>query len=128
MVEAVKRNYPQREIADASFELQTEIDAHERIVVGVNALHSRATTASCRSCASTPRSSASRSAASRPCARAATAPRSSRRWARSRPPPRTTDRNLMPNLLDCARVHATEGEIVDALQEVFGTYTETPVF
>src|SRR5512132_1316542 len=36
MVEAVKRNFPQREIADASFELQTEIDAGERIVVGVN--------------------------------------------------------------------------------------------
>ena len=34
----------------------------------------------------------------------------------------------MPNLLDCARVHATEGEIVEALQTVFGTYTETPVF
>jgi methylmalonyl-CoA mutase, N-terminal domain len=36
--------------------------------------------------------------------------------------------NLMPNLLACARVHASEGEIVEALQEVFGTYTETPVF
>ena len=36
--------------------------------------------------------------------------------------------NLMPNLLDCARVHATEGEIVESLQRVFGTYTETPVF
>jgi methylmalonyl-CoA mutase N-terminal domain/subunit len=36
--------------------------------------------------------------------------------------------NLMPNLLACARVHATEGEIVEALQKVFGTYTETPVF
>ena len=36
MVEAVKRNYPQREIADAAFELQTEIDAGRRIVVGVN--------------------------------------------------------------------------------------------
>jgi methylmalonyl-CoA mutase N-terminal domain/subunit len=34
----------------------------------------------------------------------------------------------MPHLLDCARVHATEGEIVEALQEVFGRYTETPVF
>ena len=38
------------------------------------------------------------------------------------------DANLMPNLLDCARVHATEGEIVASLQQVFGTYTETPVF
>ena len=34
----------------------------------------------------------------------------------------------MPNLLDCARVHATEGEIVAALQDVWGTYTESPVF
>ena len=38
------------------------------------------------------------------------------------------DSNLMPNLLECARVHATEGEIVESLQQVFGTYTETPVF
>ena len=34
----------------------------------------------------------------------------------------------MEPLLDCARAHASEGEIVGALQEVFGTYTETPVF
>ncbi len=38
MVQAVKLNYPQREIADASFALQQEIDAAERIVVGVNSL------------------------------------------------------------------------------------------
>ena len=43
-------------------------------------------------------------------------------------PPRRTTHNLMPNLIECARVHATEGEIVGALQDVFGTYTETPVF
>ena len=34
--------------------------------------------------------------------------------------------NLMPGLLDAARAHATEGEIIEALQEVFGSY-ETPV-
>jgi methylmalonyl-CoA mutase N-terminal domain/subunit len=38
------------------------------------------------------------------------------------------DANLMPLLLDCARVLATEGEIVGALQDVWGAYTETPVF
>ena len=36
MVQAVKDNFPQREIADASFELQQRIDAGRRIVVGVN--------------------------------------------------------------------------------------------
>src|SRR5688500_15158375 len=34
MVQAVKENFPQREIADASFELQSEIDAGERTVGG----------------------------------------------------------------------------------------------
>jgi methylmalonyl-CoA mutase N-terminal domain/subunit len=36
--------------------------------------------------------------------------------------------NLMPPLIDCARKYCTEGEIVDALREVFGEYVETPRF
>ena len=36
--------------------------------------------------------------------------------------------NLMPLLLDAARAHCTEGEIVRALQDVWGDYRETPVF
>ena len=38
------------------------------------------------------------------------------------------DVNLMPALLDCARAHCTEGEIVESLQQVWGKYTETPMF
>jgi methylmalonyl-CoA mutase N-terminal domain/subunit len=36
--------------------------------------------------------------------------------------------NLMPSLIECARAYCTEGEIVDALRQVFGEYTETPRF
>jgi len=36
--------------------------------------------------------------------------------------------NLMPHLLEAARVHASEGEIVQALQRVWGDYRESPVF
>src|SRR6186713_1043973 len=36
MVEAVKRNFPQSEIADASWQYQKEVDDGKRIVVGVN--------------------------------------------------------------------------------------------
>jgi methylmalonyl-CoA mutase N-terminal domain/subunit len=36
--------------------------------------------------------------------------------------------NLMPPILAAARARATEGEMIAALQEVFGTYTESPVF
>jgi methylmalonyl-CoA mutase N-terminal domain/subunit len=36
--------------------------------------------------------------------------------------------NLIPPMVDCARAYCTEGEIVNALREVFGEYTETPRF
>ena len=39
-----------------------------------------------------------------------------------------TDENLIPVLVDCARAYCTEGEIVGALREVFGEYTESPQF
>jgi methylmalonyl-CoA mutase N-terminal domain/subunit len=39
-----------------------------------------------------------------------------------------TDANLVEPLVDCARALCTEGEIVEALRRVFGSYTETPRF
>ena len=36
MVEAIRQNFPQREIADAAFSYQRELDQRKRIVVGVN--------------------------------------------------------------------------------------------
>ncbi len=127
MVEAVKRGFPQREIADAAYELQRQIDARRADRGRRQRLPRGQATPRSRSCASTPISSASRSAASRPCAHAATANRveaaiSALRQAAA------TEANLMPLLLDCAGVHASEGEIVQALQDVWGSYTETPVF
>ncbi len=37
-------------------------------------------------------------------------------------------RNLMPLLIDAARVHVSEGEIVHTLQTVWGDYRERPMF
>ena len=39
-----------------------------------------------------------------------------------------TDANLMPPIVDAARARVSEGEMVAALQQVFGTYTEQPQF
>ena len=39
MVEAVKRGFPQREIAEAAVRAAAEIDAGRRVVVGVNRFH-----------------------------------------------------------------------------------------
>ena len=126
MVEAIKQNYPQREIADASFRSRRRSSAASGSSSASTAT-SRTTTRSSRSCGSRRSWSASRSAACRPSARAATARRSRPRSAELREAA-AADRNLMEPLLDAARAHATEGEIVQSLQRVFGTYTETPVF
>ena len=58
----------------------------------------------------------------------ATRPRSSATLAELKRAAADGDENLMPCLIDCARARVTEGEMVAALQEVFGTYTEHPVF
>jgi methylmalonyl-CoA mutase N-terminal domain/subunit len=126
MVEAIKQNYPQREIADASFRLQEEIERGERIVVGVNRYQQRedARTEILRIPPELERKQIARVAAvraRRDTAAADTALSDLREAA-------AANRNLMEPLLDCARAHCTEGEIVQSLQRVFGTYTETPVF
>jgi len=127
MVAAVKENYPQREIADASFELQQEIDAGRRIVVGINAftegddastpIHKIDPAMEREQCGRVQAVRANRDATEVEQATVAL------KQAAARP-----DENLMPHLLHAARVHATEGELVQALQQVWGDYTETPVF
>ncbi|HZE05636.1 MAG TPA: methylmalonyl-CoA mutase family protein, partial [Solirubrobacteraceae bacterium] len=127
MVEAVKRGFPQREIADAAFELQSEIDAGRRTVVGVNRYTEGGEQATeiLRIDPALERKQIGRVQAVRadrdsgPVETALTAIREEAAQPR---------RNLMPLLLDAARVHTTEGEIVQALQQVWGDYREQPVF
>jgi methylmalonyl-CoA mutase N-terminal domain/subunit len=127
MVAAVKANYPQREIADASYELQQEIDSGRRVVVGVNAYTEgdEEQTALHRSDPAMERGQLDRLNAVR-ARRDGAAVESS--LAKLRDAAAQEGANLMPLLLDCTRTDASEGEIVQALQDVFGKYTESPVF
>ena len=126
MVEAVKRNYPQREIAEASFELQQKIDAGNRIVVGVNAYTEGddGETPILRIAPELEREQIARLKAIKG-ARDSEDVRSALARIQSAA---AGKENLMPLLVDAARVHASEGEIIHALQDVWGTYRETPVF
>jgi methylmalonyl-CoA mutase N-terminal domain/subunit len=126
MVEAVKRNYPQREIADASYALQEEIDAGERIVVGVNAFTEGVDeeTELLHIAPELERKQLGRLQATR-ARRDGAAVEQSLAQLRAAA---ATETNLMPSLLDCARARASEGEMIESLQQVFGTYTEAPVF
>src|SRR3954449_1023048 len=125
MVEAIKQNYPQREIADASFQYQTEVDEGKRIIVGVNRYQSDDTPLPIlRIDPALERKQIDRLESVRGRRRGEEVEDALGRLKNAA----TGDENLMDALLDCARVHTSEGEIVEALQAVFGTYTETPVF
>jgi methylmalonyl-CoA mutase N-terminal domain/subunit len=126
MVEAVKRGFPQREIADAAFELQTEIDSGRRTVVGVNRYieGDEQATELLRIDPALERQQIER-------VRAARTGRDEPAVAAVLEAIRQAgagDVNLMPLLLDAARLHVSEGEIVGALQQVWGDYREQPVF
>jgi len=127
MVEAVKLNYPQREIAEASFALQQEIDAGERKVVGVNSFVSaeEEPIPTLRVDPALERKQLDRLQGARAKRDGAAVERA---LAELREHAAHADRNLMEPLLVCARAHASEGEIVESLQQVFGDYAETPVF
>ena len=127
MVDAVKANYPQREIADAAFQLQTEYDTRERILVGVNDF-TEGGDGQIETLRIDPALERKQIDRVRGVKARRTGTDVETTLAALREAAAHEDRNLMPLLLDCARVHASEGEIVEALQDVFGTYTETPVF
>jgi methylmalonyl-CoA mutase, N-terminal domain len=126
MVEAIKQNFPQREIADASFRYQQEVDQRKRIVVGVNEYVAE-------SDEQIPilRIDPALEAKQRGRVEATRSRRDSAEVERTLGELKSaaaTDRNLMEPILACARARVTEGEMVAALQQVFGSYTELPVF
>jgi methylmalonyl-CoA mutase N-terminal domain/subunit len=126
MVEAIRRNFPQREIAESSFQYQQELNERRRIVVGVNDFVQegeeeppilRIDPALERK--QTERLAATKAARDGAAVEAALA--ELKRVAAG-------EGNLMPPIIEAARTQATEGEMIAAMQEVFGTYTESPVF
>jgi methylmalonyl-CoA mutase, N-terminal domain len=127
MVQAVKESYPQREIADASFELQAEIDAGRRIVVGVNSFTEGDDrhTPILRIDPALERKQIGRLQSVRAERDATLVELSLARLSEAAAKP---EANLMEPLLAAARACASEGEIVGALQKVWGSYTETPVY
>jgi methylmalonyl-CoA mutase N-terminal domain/subunit len=126
MVQAVKEGFPQREIADASFELQREIDAGRRIVVGVNAFTDGedGQTSLLRIDPALERKQIDSVRAVRAARDSAAVTGALADLKESA----LAGRNLMPGLIEAARAHASEGEIIKTLQQVWGDYRERPVF
>jgi methylmalonyl-CoA mutase N-terminal domain/subunit len=123
MIAAIEANFPQREIANASYEYQKAVESRQKIVVGVNAFQSDGEDAieilqidQCAQEHQTARLAALRE--KRDNSRVRASLDALRRAAEG-------TENTMPSLLDAVRAYATLGEICDALRGVFGSYQET---
>ncbi len=127
VIPAIKENFFQREIAEASFRYQHEVEQKQRIIVGVNryeqvdeepleilkidpaleekqiarveALRARRDSAAVESALAGLKEDAAHEG-----------------------------RNLMPQIVDASKEYVTMGEMCDALREVWGVWRETPVF
>jgi methylmalonyl-CoA mutase, N-terminal domain len=127
VVPAIKENFFQREIAEAAFRYQSEVEARQRIIVGVNRyeLEGDRHVRILRIDPALERKQVERVQALR-------ARRDSQAveaaLARLKEASLREDDNLMPHIVEAARVYTTMGEMCDALRETWGVWRETPVF
>src|SRR5712675_1787138 len=135
MVKAIERGYPQKEIAEASYQYQRAAEAKEKIIVGVhefvigeesphilyidetvarqqtaklNALRARRSNDEVQRAIS----ALKKAAAQEPKAHSGGG---------------VSSANTMPYIVDAVRAYATVGEISEALRDVYGTYTEVSI-
>jgi methylmalonyl-CoA mutase N-terminal domain/subunit len=126
VVAAIEENFFQREIAEASFRYQSEVEARQRIIVGVNGyqLEDEPPVEILRIDPALERKQVERVCALRARRDSGAVEAALTRLREDA----AGDRNLMPAILDAARVYVTMGEMCDTLREVWGTWRETPVF
>jgi methylmalonyl-CoA mutase, N-terminal domain len=127
MVEAVKHGFPQREIADAAFRYQQEVESGARRLVGVNA-YTEGEDDETAILRIDPAFEADQVRRVREIRQRRDPAPVKTALDRLEAAARDPGQNLMPLLLDAARVEVTEGEMIETLQRVFGTYRETPAF
>ncbi|HEY3106530.1 MAG TPA: methylmalonyl-CoA mutase family protein [Gaiellaceae bacterium] len=127
VIPAIKENFFQREIAEASFRYQSEVESGKRIVVGVNRYEEpeekeveilaidealeRKQVERVRALRARRDSSAVEQA-----------------LAQLKRDAAADDVNLMPPIIEASKAYVTMGEMCDALREVWGVWRETPVF
>jgi methylmalonyl-CoA mutase N-terminal domain/subunit len=127
VIPAIKENFFQREIADAAFRYQHELEQKQRIVVGVNryAQEDEQPLEILRIDPALEGKQIGRVQALRARRDSAAVEAA---LARLQEDAAHEDRNLMPPIVDASKAYVTMGEMCDALREVWGVWRETPVF
>ncbi len=127
MVEAIKRGIPQREINDSAYKFQKEVEAKQRIIVGVNEFVEEEKL-------EIPllrfnQEEVERHQIERLRKVKEMRNNSSVEWSlRELRSAAQRNENIMPYVLKAVKVYATLGEIMGTLKEVYGEWVETPLF
>jgi methylmalonyl-CoA mutase, N-terminal domain len=127
VIPAIKENFFQREIADASFRYQSEVEAKQRIIVGVNRYQAEEEPPIelLRVDPALEDEQIARVQAVR-ARRGSGAVETA--LAQLKEAASVEDRNLMPPIIEASRAYVTMGEMCEALRAVWGVWRETPVF
>jgi len=131
MVAAIEKGYPQREIAASAYRFQRQLEAGDRVMVGVNKYADEAATPDIpllkideevqkRQVANLHAVKAKRDPA-----RVKASLEAVRQAAKDGPEHKA---NLMPPIIEAAKAYCTQQEICDVLREVLGTYTDPAEF
>ncbi len=124
-VKAIEEGYIQKEIAESSYSYQKTVEAGDKVVVGMNKfkIEEKKAEGLLRVDASVGEHQIQK-------LRAMKAARNNdavKKSLSALQEAAKTDANLMPYILDAARVYATEGEICGELRKVFGEYRPVEV-
>jgi methylmalonyl-CoA mutase N-terminal domain/subunit len=135
MVKAIERGYPQKEIAEASYQYQRAVEAREKIIVGVNhfvveektpeILYIDETVA--RQQSEKLKKLRARRSSEEVHRRLDALRKAAAQDSQVRSDGKISDANTMPYIINAVHAYATVGEICEALKQVYGTYTEVSI-
>ncbi|HXF35370.1 MAG TPA: methylmalonyl-CoA mutase family protein [Candidatus Acidoferrales bacterium] len=126
VVEAIEAGFFQREIADAAYRYQRSLETKERIIVGVNAFEKDEEKGI--DLLTIGKETELEQARAVAAVRARRDPAAVENALADLKRACSSDRNVMEPLIEAARALATEGEIAEAMADVFGRYVERNVF
>jgi methylmalonyl-CoA mutase, N-terminal domain len=125
MVEAIEQGFPQREIAESAYRFQREVEAKEKVIVGVNDF-TQENERPLSTLYVGEQASATQLAKLEVLRGSRDSGRVQRALGRLRSAAGTTE-NLMDPILEAVRAYATLGEMCDALRDAWGEYEEVPI-
>ncbi|HZZ64821.1 MAG TPA: methylmalonyl-CoA mutase family protein [Candidatus Baltobacteraceae bacterium] len=128
VIEAIEAGFFQREIADASYRYQRSLETKDRVIVGVNAFEKPEDRLDIELLRITEEIERGQAQAVQEVRHNRDQSAVSASLDRLKQACNDPADNLMPHLIDCVNAYATEGEIVNAMVEVYGRYTERAAF